>query len=150
MGILGQLPAPSDGGSIRNCYDSFLHFLADNLQDIPVNPVRRQPARANADTLAMNALNVSVMALDQDVHVSILQLSLDVVNDDELTAVDWVDQIWALLNAALMTPKESYKTGIPVYQGSNLFWNKSIKFLKVHSDFYAHYTCKITIHTSNF
>jgi hypothetical protein len=149
MGILGQLPSPSDGGSIRNCYDTFLHFLADNLVGIPVHPVRRQSTDANADRLEMNAFNVSIMALDPDIHVSILQLSLDVVNDDELSAVDWVDQIWGLLNAALMTPKESYKTGTPVYQSSNIFWNKSVKFLKVHSDFYAHYTCKITLHTSN-
>lgn len=140
----------ADVNALRDTYDTFLHFLSDNLVGITVNPVRRDPATPGTDQLMRNALNVQIVTASPNVHIGILQLSLDIINDVELTAFDWVDQVWQLLSAALYTPRFTYTSGTPVATGTNVYWKKSASFRCVYNDSYAHFTAKLTLNCSNF
>lgn len=134
---------------MRASHDTFLHLLADNLDpSIPVHAVRRDPSDPAADDLQMNAVNVNFMTMDFDIHIGIIQVSIDVLNDDQLAAMDVTKAVWNILSAAFFTRKFDYSSGSPVavQPATNLYWKTAIKFRPVKNSYYYHYTCLLTIH----
>lgn len=134
-------------GSAR---DTFLHFLADNLQPaISVHPLRRDPSNPSGDVLQTNAVNVTYMGLDPSVQVSIQRVIIDVLNDDENTCSDWLDTVFALLSAAYYTPLYDYTDPLnPALTGQNVFWDSGvgkIAFKRIPSEQYTHYSCTIAL-----
>lgn len=127
--------------------DTFLHFLADNLTGIEVHPVRKDPNDPSAELLKLNAVNVEFLGFDLAVDVSGQQVVIDVVNDDERTAVTWVSSLFTLLSAAYYTPKLDYNTpSSPVPTGTNIMWDrKKVRFRKVGNDNYSHFSCVLDL-----
>lgn len=134
---------------MRASHDTFLHLLADNLDpSIPVHPVRVDPTNPGAGELQMNAVNVQFLTMDFDIHVGLLAVSIDVVNDSQLTAMDVTKSVWNILSAKFFTQKMDYSSGspVPVVPQTNLYWKTGIKFRPVKNDFYYHYTCLLALH----
>jgi len=128
---------------MRAVRDTFLHFLADNLTGVTVHPVRREIDRPDSDRLQMNAVNVQFLNIEPRVHVASQMVSIDVINDNELTALDWVSKVWEILNKAFYTPKYDYTVpASPVATGDNIMWEPDgVGFRKVTNDYYAHFSC---------
>lgn len=127
---------------LRDVRDTFLHFLNDNLGSIPVHAVRSDPHNPQAEALKLNTVNIQFLNISLD-SIARQQVVIDVLNDNENTAVDWVTSIWQLLRSAFYTPLYNYSTpSSPVAQRSNIMWGqKSVVFRRVASTNYTHYTC---------
>jgi|SRR5581483_1827717 len=132
---------------MRNTRDSFLHFLADNLDGIPVHNIRRDPNKPDADKIQVNAVNVHFLDVAPDTQVGNTTVVIDVINDDELTALSWVNQVWTLLSSAFFTPKLDYSNPeSPVSTGTNIMWDRhKVRFRVIVSDFYYHHSCVLTL-----
>jgi hypothetical protein len=134
--------------SLNSVRHTFLHFLADNLVGISVHPVRRDASDPSTEILKINAVNVQFLGLDLDIAVSGQQAVIDVVNEDESTAVDWVSSVFALLSAAYYTPLLSYDDiQSPAPLGSNIMWDRHrVRFKKIAlSDNYSHFSCVLDL-----
>lgn len=131
---------------LRDCRDTFLHFLSDNLSGITVHPLRCDPNDPGADVLMMNAVNVQYLNVDLET-VATQQVVIDIVNDDENTAIDWMTNIWQLLRSAFYTTLYSYTDpSLPVYQESNVFWDRNaVKFRRIVNENYTHYSCVLPL-----
>lgn len=133
---------------IRDIRDSFLHFLADNLTGITVHPLRFDKNDPGADGFQTNALNVQFLSTSLR-HVATQQVVLDVIQDDENTAVDWLDSMWTLLSSAFYTELYSYSTGSPVDQHRHIMWDaESVRFTRISNDNYVHYSCILPLEFS--
>lgn len=132
---------------MRAVRDTFLHFLADNITGITLHPVRREIDRPDSDRLQMNAVNVQFLNIDPRIHVSSQTVSIDVIFDDELTALNWVNKVWGVLNKAFYTPKYDYTvSATPVATGTNIMWEpEDIGFRPVTTDYYSHYSCLLEL-----
>lgn len=131
---------------MRATTESFLQFLSDNLVGIPIHAVRKDTNQPDAEKLQVNALNVSFLNPTFDVHVSELIAVLDVTNENELTALDWMESVWKLLTISAETPKLDYTNpASPVALGDLLYWPTKILFRPIHSPFYTHYHCRMPI-----
>ncbi len=84
---------------------TFLHYLADNLPSIPINANRVDKTNPKANMIRVNALNVAFHNSDfaGPGQLSETIVTLDVVNDFELVAIDWAEQISGLLFKAANT-----------------------------------------------
>ena len=130
--------------------DSFLHFLNDNLPPgMTLHPLRRDPNNRAADALAMNAVNVSFLNLSagNDTALAAQQVVLDVISDDENTAVDWVGAMFDLLRSAFYAPLYDYSNpDSPVATGTNMMWDRRrVTFKQVTSEAYSHYSCLLSV-----
>jgi hypothetical protein len=131
---------------VRACRDTFLHFLADNLTGLQVHALRRSTSDNAAGTIQTNAINVAFLKDTPNVRTAQTVVSIDIVYDDELTAVDAMAQVFRLLTAAYYTPKYDYSSGSPVAIGTNVMWNpRQVSFRSIYSDFYFHNTCLLTL-----
>lgn len=132
---------------MRASRDTFLHFLADNLTDLSIWNVRVDPTNANASKLQENSINVKFMRDCMGVDVAQLFVSIDAIYSDELTAIDAVQRVRTLLQAAGYTPKLDYTDPAnPVPLGTMLCWDvTSINFMQVHSDLYFHHSCLLMV-----
>jgi len=130
---------------VRDVRDTFLKFLDDNLA-MPVKAIRNDPSDPGASVLQTNAINVHFLKLNLD-SVATQQVVIDVLNDDENLAVDWMESIWTLLRSAFYTPLYNYSTpSVPVAQNTNVMWDRtSVKFHPVVSDNYTHYSCVLPL-----
>ncbi len=131
--------------SIRNAQDSFVKYLSDNITIAPVNVLRRDVTRPDGETLQMNAVNLSFLNNDLQISVSGMVVVIDVVNDDEYSAINVMQKVWELLSARFFTPKLDYSDpSNPLSSGTNMFWDsKAVHFTKVYSDYYTHFTCRL-------
>lgn len=137
--------------------DSFLHFLADNLQpiivnglqvSIPVHNVRRDLNTPGNDQLQMEAVNVKFLNTDYSMEVSNLTVSIDVLYSDELQAAGVQDALFTLLKQAAYTPKLDYTNPAnPVDVGYTVFWEPAIKFKPIHDMLYIHYHARFVLST---
>jgi hypothetical protein len=136
---------------MRSARDTFLHYLSDNLPGLTVNFVRRDSTNPNNSKPKINAVNVTFFNDLLSTHISRLQVSVDTLYNDELQAIDAVQQVVALLQAAAMTPELDYTVpAAPVATGTNIYWNPfTITFKTVGSDVYFHYSCTLTISHHN-
>lgn len=125
---------------MREVRDTFLHYVADNLEGLEVHPLIRTPVDQSLDALKMNCINVSFEDLNLNSDISEYYVVIDVIYDDEMTAVDAVAALWRVLRGC-MTPLVSYVDPSLQVQG-NVCWERSdIRFLRVVNDSYIHFSC---------
>jgi hypothetical protein len=135
---------------MRQCLETFLMLLSDNLA-IPVHHVREDKNLPGSNLLQMNCINVQIVApsFGNAANISTLVVSLDVVNDDELTALDWLQQTTKMLQKGGYTPKMNYtfdaegNISLAVPVGTNIWWHPNvIKFRPVKAEAnYSRFTC---------
>jgi hypothetical protein len=131
--------------------DTFLHYLADNLPSLKVHPIRSDPNDPASAVFEMNAVSVTFGNMDFGVLTSIQHVSIDICYDTESAAVATMQSVWTALGAAFFCPLLDYTdTAAPVPVGTNnIYWDRlGVKFRRVRSDYYCHYTCslKLTAH----
>jgi hypothetical protein len=133
---------------MRGVRDTFLHFLADSadLNGVSIHPIRQDPENPNAGLLQANAINVQFLDSNATLLLDTYKVSIDVLNDDENTAVDWVEKVKRLLRYAYMTPLLDYSAdpANPVRKGTMLMWSPP-RFRPVTSAPYAHFACTLSI-----
>lgn len=133
---------------MRQCRDTFLHFLADNLGAIPVHNVRRDLSNPGADRYQMNSVNVKFLDVSPSVHIAETLVEIAVINDDELTALAWLKSVFDLLSSAYETPKMDYTVpASPVATGTMIYWDTNLKFRYIanSNDFYFDYRCMLSL-----
>lgn len=134
---------------MRATHDTFLHLLSDNLDpSIPVHAVRVDPNNPGAGEMETNAVNVQFLTMDYDIHIGVIQVSIDVLHEDQLTAMSFTKSVWDILSAAFYTQKYDYSSGsaVAVSPKTNLYWKTAIKFRPIKNDFYFHYNCTLALH----
>lgn len=131
---------------MRNCRDSFLMFLSDNLAGIPIHAVRRDSGNPNADLLQTGAINVKFLDPTFDNQVADQPVAIDVLHDDELTALDWTQQLWNLLSTRFFTEMYDYTNpASPVATGYVIFWNRRLRFRQLESPYYSHFHIRMSL-----
>lgn len=128
---------------MRQIRDTFLHYLSDNLpESMPVHALRVDPLDAAAGLLAMNSINVQFLGMRLDT-LGKQQAVVEVVNDDENTAADWMWCVWKLLRSSFYTPLFDYTNpSFPKSEVGNVFWDhNSVNFMRVANTTYVHYSC---------
>jgi hypothetical protein len=124
--------------------DTFLHFLADNLNGVEVHHVVKDPNDPSSDMLKMNCVNVTFLGVGLTNTINVQDVSVDVVADSAEDAVSWMLAVWGLLKAAFYTPLRDYTDyQNPVSCGSNLMWERQVNFRPVSVDNYSHYSAII-------
>lgn len=126
---------------------TFSHFIADNVGSVPVHALRHDPNDPGADTLKNNAINIQFLSLYLDT-IGNQQIVIDVLNDDENVAADWMWTLWTILRSAFYTTLMDYTTNptSPVSKNTNLMWeHSSVKFSRVANEYYVHYTCILPV-----
>src|SRR5690349_20942054 len=93
---------------MRQCRDTFLRFLADNLTGITLHNVRFGTSNPADARYQVGAVNVKFLDTDPNPHIGQTTVEICVMNDDELTALDWVKQVYDILSSAYYTPKMDY------------------------------------------
>lgn len=133
---------------MRNVRDSFLMFLNDNLGGgIPIHAVRRDLSNPNADQLQLNAVNVQFLDPVFNNHIANQPVAVSVVHEDELTAVDWMTQLWDLLRLRMYTELQDYTNpASPVNTGYTLYWIDTLRFRQVESPFYTHFHLRMPLY----
>jgi len=133
---------------MRSLRDTFLHFLADNLTDVPVHNIRRDKNDPGAGTPQNNAVNVEFLDTQPSTQIGRCVVCIDIINDNELDAVDWAESVFNVLGAAFMTPQLDYTDPAnPVRTGTNLYWSREgVKFIPIPSDFYYRLSARLTVY----
>jgi len=132
---------------VINTRDTFLHFLADNLAGITIHPIRFEKDVPDTSTLQVNAVNVNFLHPRLDVHVSSQLVSIDILHESELTAVDWAEQLARLMQKAAKTPKLNYTVPLsPVATGTDIYWDTEVRFRPVVADYYFHLSATVLLH----
>lgn len=126
---------------MRNTRDSFLIFLNNELTGITIHSIRRQPDDPQSDKLLLNALNIEFLNLSFARHVNEQLVSLSVINEIELDALDVCEQIFNLLSKQFMIPQYDYTVpSTPVAVDGNILWEPTaIHFRKISSPLYSHF-----------
>jgi hypothetical protein len=138
---------------VRNTMDSFLKFLQDELSSstptVTIHALRYDVNNPDSSRLQLNALNVYFMDANYDTDITTLMASLDIIYEDELTAVDVRDAVWGALNKTFFIRKKSYIIpSTPVSLSTCIYWERgSILFNKVASDDYVHFSCPLLLYT---
>lgn len=91
--------------------DSFLMYLQTELAGaaIPVHWVHQDPTDTTAHLITEDALNVSVLSIEETGSMETLMVSLDVVGSDERTMFSWVKVIRDVLLKAQYTPEIDFQ-----------------------------------------
>lgn len=133
---------------VRN---TFLHFLNDNLSSsYPLHVVRVDPSDPSAAVLKMDAVNVEFLDLGYEANMFHQPVAIDVVFDDESTAMAAMTDLWRLFRAAFYTTLYDYSTpSTPVSLGRSVVWDKKVKFVKVSETSYCHYSAMLTLTCTN-
>lgn len=121
---------------MRATRDTFLHFLSDNLPSLTVHPIRKDSNRPDGAKLADNAVNVQFLTIRPRVHIAEQLVSIDVIHEEELTAVDMAESVYELLSSAYYTPKYDYTNpSAPLLTGQNIMWSKDeVNFIPIDND----------------
>lgn len=132
---------------MREARDTFLHFLQDNLPGVIVRNLRRDSDDPSLAELAVNALNVQFIGDDLQIHISKLMVTMDIIFDEELSAIDCMNKIWGILSPGAYSPLLDYTDPTtPVATGSNLYWNQdSIRFRPIVSELTFRYNCTLQL-----
>lgn len=128
---------------MRNVADSFIMFLSNNLAGIPIHRIITSPDYPDQGLNKQNALNVSFLTNIFDRHINQLQVSLDVLHEDEYLAVSWLEQIQDLLSKRYFTPQQNWSSpSTPTNVDGNIYWDEdSVIFRKLPVTHYSHYNC---------
>jgi len=126
--------------------DSFLHLLADNLPaEVKVHNVRKDPDTPGSERLHTNKVNVQFLSDDLHTGVSLVLVTVDVIHEDERTAIDWTKKVWDILSAALYAPVYDYSSGTPVATGWNLSWGQPVRFRPIFDELYTRRSATLTL-----
>jgi hypothetical protein len=133
---------------MRAARDTFLIFLNDNITGgIPIHAVRRSSTDPNADQLQIGAVNVKFLDPEFNNKVAVQPVAIDIVHDDELTALDWANAVWNLLSIRMYTELKDYTNpASPVNTGYTIYWPDTLRFRQVESPFYAHFHLRIPLY----
>ena len=136
-------------GNVRNTRDSFLHFLADNQPSVTIHPVRMERDSPSSNTLQVNSLNVAFHDATYSSGAPTSQfVTIDILHEDELEALDIEESTVALLQKGAATPLLDYTIpASPVSVSKRLiYWkSESIKFRTVVSPDYYHRSCVLEL-----
>lgn len=128
--------------SMRNARDTFLHYLNDNLPTLTVHNIRVDKNNPKLNEIRLNAVNVAFHNNDfvGPSDLSQTLVTVDVIFDQEMEAIEAAGDVSRLLFAAAYTPLLDYTTpSAPVQEGNKrLFWSLSMKFKPVHSENFYH------------
>ena len=130
---------------MRQTRDSFLRFLSDNLPGTKIHAVRRSTTEVDGDKLEMNAVNVKFLASDFSIHISDQLVVIDVVHEDELSAVDLYTQLWQILNKRAYIQKYDYTDPQNPVAVDNVvvYWEPTVRFIPIFNPAYSHWHCTI-------
>lgn len=138
---------------MRELRDSFLHFLADNLSSsgISVHPIRRDSNNPGTEKLQANCINVQFLNVEPSVQVGNQLVAIDVIHEEELTALDWMETVWDLLSSTFYAPLYDYSDPAnPAPLGTNIMWGRNrVRFKPMNSDFYTRYRCEMSLEYHN-
>lgn len=139
-------------GNIRNLRDSFLHFLADNLPLNSVHALRFSKTTPLNSSLQIGQINVAFHDSTYSANAPSNQfVTLDILHDDELAALDLEETLVVLLQLAGYSPLLDYSvtTQGPVAIGNtNFVWNpQGLKFRTVSSIDYFHRSAVLELST---
>lgn len=131
---------------MQKVMDTFLHFIADNLP-YTIHPIRHDSEDPSSSDLQLDAINIEFLDYRPQLGSSTLRVVLDVMYNDERTAVAVVETIYDLLSAAYYTELKDYAVpSSPVEVGSNVFWDRNnVSFSRISNDNYTHYSCILTL-----
>jgi hypothetical protein len=136
--------------SNRQLRDSFLQLLSTELAGITIHPIRRELNRPDAQKPQINAVNVEFTVLETSVQTPEQDVSISVIHEDELTAVDWVNQLTDLLNKRSFTEKYDYTNpASPVRANGLISWPTRLRFRPVFNPFYFNLNCRFSIRHIN-
>ena len=141
--------------NMRAARDTFLHYLKDNLPSLTFNNLRVDKQNPKLNEIMVNAVNVAFHNSDFSgpSELSSLLATVDVINDNELTALDQAEQIANLLFKAAYAPLLDYIVPSSPVQISNerLFWNLTLRFKPVHSENFFHMSAllHLSVHVSS-
>lgn len=131
---------------MRDAIDSFLKFLSTNLSGVPVHAMRFDKNKPELSVFQQNALNVHFLNMGFDTKPSTITVSLDLIYDRELDAVDAAQAVMRLMNSAASTPKLDYTNpASPVPTKGWIYWGTNVTFRPIVSDTYAHLNATITL-----
>jgi len=125
--------------NIRNTRDTFLHFIADN--GITTHAVRFDSAKPQDNVLQVDAVNVTFHDVVYETNCPTKQyVTLDILYNSELSALDMEETLVALLTQAGYTPLQDYSVSEPVsVKNTLIYWDPtSIKFRTVAAADYFH------------
>jgi hypothetical protein len=135
---------------MRAARETFLKFVADNLPDYKVVNVRFDKVHPAHSDFSQNAINIEFIFDRPSVSgPSGLQCSIDIIYDDELTAIDAATALWKLLAASEVTPLKSFAADVsnPTLLGTNLRWDsRQVKFNKLVSELFFRYNCHLYLY----
>lgn len=131
---------------MRAVRDTFFQYIADN-QQYPAWYLRKDPNNPKHSQLKEGAVNIQFIADDPAVSEAKVNVSIDVVNADELTAIDMMKAVWNVLAANAMAPLKDYTNpNAPAALQGNVFWKPdSIRFRPVATDTYFRYNSQLTL-----
>jgi hypothetical protein len=128
--------------NIRAARDTFLRYLADNLPSLTIHNIRVDKDDPQLNEIKLNAVNVAFHNADfaGPSELSQTLVTVDIINDDELIAIDQAEQVSQLLFKAAFAPLMDYTVpGSPVQIGNErLFWSLSLRFRPVHAENFFH------------
>lgn len=131
---------------LRNTIDTFLVFLATNLVGVTVHALRYDKSKPELAVFQQNSLNVNFLDMDFDTGPSSITVSLDLIYDKELDAVDAAQKVMTLLNSAASTPKFDYTVpASPVAVNGWIFWSTKVKFRQITADDYSHFSSTLSL-----
>lgn len=131
---------------MRAARDTFLTFLTTNGFD--VHNLRKDTNFPDNNHLKMNAVNVQFLTDKAQVCISNLTVTVDVVYDNELDAVDAAAQLQNLLSQSGLTPLLDYSNrgSDPVPLGSFLYWDPTlVQFRPIYGDSYCRRSALLTL-----
>lgn len=128
--------------NMRALRDTFLHYLSDNLPGVIIHNMRVDKDDPKLNEIMLNAVNVTFHNTDLSgpSQLSAQLVTVDVINDNELVALDQTEKISQLLFTAAYAPLLDYTIpASPVQiQNERLFWNLSLGFKPVHAENFVH------------
>lgn len=128
--------------NMRAARDTFLHYLSDNLSSLTIHNLRVDKADPKQNEIRLNAVNVTFHNSDFSGPGDLSQtlVTVDVIYDNELTALDAAEDISQLLFTAAFAPLMDYTVPSAPVQISNerLFWNLAMRFKPVHAENFYH------------
>jgi hypothetical protein len=135
--------------AMRNCRDSFLHYIADNLPSFTVHNIRVDKSDPKLNQIMLNAINITFHNTDimGPSMLSQCLVTVDVINDYELTALDEAEQVANLLfkNATSSLMDFTDPTAPVIVPGGQIFWNLAMPFKTVHSDNFYHMSALLNL-----
>lgn len=134
-------------GNIRNTRDTFLHFIADN--NITTHAVRYDSTDPSSNTPQVGAVNVTFHdAVYDPSHPTRQFVTLDILDNSELSALDTEEALVTLLQKAGYTPLLDYSSGSPAQASTKslVSWDPAeIKFRTVAAADYFHRSAILTL-----